>query len=301
MANNLGIMLGGAVQQRNTVAQQGLQTRALDMQQEQARRAQQQAQYQQIQDQMATGLEQARSIVENGGDPSSVIQAYDQQFTGIVNSIANSDPSFANTLGTTWRSGVESILSAPTPEQAATRQGELSATQSMAERNALVAGGAPDPWATSEPVPSSGMFDERGRANPTTQRLVQSTVGALYGATFDEAGNFVLPGDANQLREATEVTAEAIQLLERMSEIMTPAEASLIAQRNVRSRAGGITGAVTSGAESLPAAGSAPDNPLPPPQSQAELQDGAWYRTPGGEIVQYRGEKFYDRQGNEIQ
>lgn len=288
--NNLGTFLGGAVAQRNTAVQQGFQERALNLQENQMRASEQQAQVQSIRENAANIGESLRQAREQGADVSQSLAAADAQIRESVQFLSQSNPQAARSIATEWEAVRMAIEAMPSAEDAARRSGELSAVTSVANRDALVAAGAPDPWAPTETIPASQMFDERGNINPTTQRLIQSQVGALYGATFDASGNFVIPGDEAQLQEALAVQAEASRLVEAMRGEILPAEATIIAQRNIRSRPArnvGITGGDASGDPGVSA-----DNPLPMPATQAEAVVDRFYRLRDGRIGRWTGSGF---------
>lgn len=286
---NLGMFLGGVVDQRNNVVQQGFQDRALALQENQMRASERTAQIQSIRENMNTIADGISEVAANGGQYQESLNAADQTIQESIAALAaNGRASEARSLAAEWQARRQAIMSTPTPEEAARMSGELSATASVANRNALVEAGAPDPWAAATETLSSDMFDQRGRLNPSTQRLVQSQVGQLYGATFDANGNFVLPGDENQLQEAISVQAETVRLLEAMPDTLSPAEAVIIAQRNVRARARGAVD-ITGGTQPL---GDTPETPLPIPSSAAEAQAGKYYRLRDGRIGRWNGEAF---------
>lgn len=148
--NNLGTFLGGAVAQRNTAVQQGFQERALSLQENQMRASEQQAQVQSIRENAANIGESLRQAREQGADVSQSLAAADAQIRESVQFLSQSNPQAARSIATEWEAMRAAIESMPSPQESAALRGELAATESISNRNTMVAAGAPDEWAQGQ-------------------------------------------------------------------------------------------------------------------------------------------------------
>lgn len=133
MASNLGQFLGGVVNQRNNVAQQNFQARALDVQENQMRAAERQAQLQSVRDNISTIGENLRSVREQGGDVTQSLAAADAQIQETIGLLMQRDPATARSMTMEWQAMRNAIESIPTPQEAAAMEGRNTATSDIAQ------------------------------------------------------------------------------------------------------------------------------------------------------------------------
>lgn len=158
--NNLGTFLGGAVAQRNTAVQQGFQERALNIQENQMRASEQQAQVQSIRENAANIGESLRQAREQGADVSQSLAAADAQIRESVQFLSQSNPQAARSIATEWEAVRMAIEAMPSQQELAAREGTNSAVTETARYDELARRFGPD-------VANAAVFGRSGSESIT--------------------------------------------------------------------------------------------------------------------------------------
>lgn len=142
--NNLGIFLGGAVNQRNTTISQGLQERALAAQEMRDQQAQRQQQFAQIQENFQGLLEQASTAMQNSGSDGGILDVVESQASILLPQLEQQAPDQARMLAAMIQAGVSGVRATPGPEQTAANAGIARGVGDVAYRDELMARGVPE-------------------------------------------------------------------------------------------------------------------------------------------------------------